>query len=75
MIIPWQQLESETLTNLIEQFVLQEGTEYGEQDMSLESKVAMVRSQLQQNSVVIVYSELHESVNIVLKEQVSSPSC
>ncbi|MGL5974608.1 MAG: YheU family protein, partial [Aeromonas sobria] len=36
MIIPWQELDGDTLTNLIEQFVLQEGTEYGEQDVSLE---------------------------------------
>ncbi|PKQ73602.1 YheU family protein [Aeromonas sobria] len=69
MIIPWQELDSDTLTNLIEQFVLQEGTEYGEQDVSLEVKVDAVRSQLQQGKAVIVYSELHESVNIVVKDR------
>jgi len=52
MIIPWQELDGDTLTNLIEQFVLQEGTEYGEQDVSLEVKVDAVRSQLQQGKVV-----------------------
>ncbi|WP_204448604.1 YheU family protein, partial [Aeromonas veronii] len=36
MIIPWQELDGDTLTNLIEHFVLQEGTEYGEQDVPLE---------------------------------------
>ncbi|KXU81949.1 YheU family protein [Aeromonas enteropelogenes] len=65
MIIPWQELDSETLTNLIEHFVLQEGTEYGEQDVPLARKVETVKAQLQQGSAVIVYSELHESVNIV----------
>ena len=35
MIIPWQDLDSDTLNNLLEHFVLQEGTEYGEQDVSL----------------------------------------
>ncbi len=69
MIIPWQELDGDTLTNLIEQFVLQEGTEYGEQDVSLEVKVDTVRSQLQQGKAVIVYSELHESVNIVVKDR------
>lgn len=69
MIIPWQALDGDTLTNLIEQFVLQEGTEYGEQDVSLEVKVDAVRSQLQQGKAVIVYSELHESVNIVVKDR------
>ncbi|MBL0668793.1 YheU family protein [Aeromonas jandaei] len=69
MIIPWQELDADTLTNLIEHFVLQEGTEYGEQDVSLGTKVEEVRSQLQQGKVVIVYSELHESVNIVPKDR------
>ncbi|MGL4249690.1 MAG: YheU family protein [Aeromonas sp.] len=69
MIIPWQELDADTLTNLIEHFVLQEGTEYGEQDVPLDVKVDAVKIQLQQGKVVIVYSELHESVNIVLKDR------
>ncbi|MGH1408225.1 MAG: YheU family protein [Aeromonas sp.] len=74
MIIPWQELDGETLTNLIEHFVLQEGTEYGEQDVPLGDKVDAVRAQLQQDKAVIVYSELHESVNIVVKDRFSEPS-
>ena len=38
MIIPWQELDPDTLNNLLEHFVLQEGTEYGEQDVSLADK-------------------------------------
>lgn len=74
MIIPWQELDSETLTNLIEHFVLQEGTEYGEQDVPLARKVETVKAQLQQGSAVIVYSELHESVNIVPKDRFIEPA-
>ncbi|MFB2864325.1 YheU family protein [Aeromonas sp. MdU4] len=74
MIIPWQELDADTLTNLIEHFVLQEGTEYGEQEISLGTKVEEVRNQLQQGRVVIVYSELHESVNIVMKDRFIEPS-
>ncbi|ART83051.1 hypothetical protein CBP31_10800 [Oceanisphaera profunda] len=65
MIIPFTDLSSETLDNLIEQFVLQEGTEYGEHDISLSEKVIQVKQQLKVGEAVIVYSELHESVNIV----------
>ena len=32
VIIPWQELEVATLENLIETFVLREGTDYGEQE-------------------------------------------
>lgn len=71
MIIPWQELDPDTLNNLLEHFVLQEGTEYGEQDVSLADKVEAVRQQLRQGSAVIVYSELHESINIVSKESLS----
>lgn len=67
MLIPWQDLEAETLTRLIEQFVLMEGTEYGEHDVSLETKVAQVRRLLKSGDAIIVWSELHDSVNIVPK--------
>lgn len=65
MIIPFTDLSTETLENLIEQFVLQEGTEYGEHDVSLAEKVIQVKQQLKIGEALIVYSELHESVNIV----------
>lgn len=65
MIIPWQDLEGTTLDNLIESFVLREGTDYGEQEMSLTDKVEQVKAQLRTGIAVIVYSELHETVDIV----------
>ena len=69
MIIPLEALNSETLTAIIEQFVLSEGTDYGERCYSLEEKVAHVRHQLETGSAILVYSELHESVNIIPKDQ------
>ncbi|QDY43720.1 YheU family protein [Candidatus Pantoea soli] len=69
MIIPWQELEATTLENLIESFVLREGTDYGEQERSLAQKVADVRRQLEQGEVVLVWSELHESVNIMPRRE------
>ena len=65
MIIPWQDLAPETLDNLIESFVLREGTDYGEQERSLEQKVNDVKRQLKSGDVVLVWSELHETVNIM----------
>lgn len=69
MIIPYEQLDKETLNNLIEAFVLQEGTDYGEQEKTLEEKVADVHQALVKGEVVIVFSELHETVNIMPKDQ------
>ncbi|WP_275553521.1 YheU family protein [Mixta sp. Marseille-Q2659] len=69
MIIPWQDLAPETLDNLIEAFVLREGTDYGEQERSLMEKVEDVRRQLKNGEAVLVWSELHETVNIMPRGQ------
>ena len=69
MIIPIADLTQDTLLNIIEGFVLREGTEYGESDVSLEDKVQQVLLQLKLGEVLLVYSELHETVNIIPKQQ------
>jgi uncharacterized protein YheU (UPF0270 family) len=69
MISPWQDLAPETLDNLIESFVLREGTDYGEQEQTLEQKVADIKRQLQNGEVLIVWSELHETVNFMPRNQ------
>ncbi|WP_063653517.1 YheU family protein [Candidatus Arsenophonus triatominarum] len=69
MIIPWQQLAADTLNNLIESFVLREGTDYGKDEKTLEEKVEDIKQQLRLGSVVLVWSELHETINILPKTQ------
>tara|TARA_R100001377_G_scaffold11273_1_gene5635 strand:- start:114 stop:350 length:237 start_codon:yes stop_codon:yes gene_type:complete len=69
MIIPLDQLPNETLTAIIEGFILREGTEYGAEDVSKEAKISQVKKQLEQGSAVLVYSELHESINILPSDQ------
>lgn len=56
MIIPWQDISPDALDNLIESFVLREGTDYGEHERSLEQKVADVKRQLQSGEAVLVWS-------------------
>jgi len=69
VIIPWKELAADTLENLIESFVLREGTDYGEHERTLEQKVADVRRQLESGDVVLVWSELHETVNLMPRTQ------
>ena len=71
MIIPIEDLSKDALYNLIEGFVLREGTEYGEVDCGLVEKVQQVYSQLKAGEALLVYSELHETVNIIPKDQLS----
>ncbi|WP_415900098.1 YheU family protein [Neptuniibacter sp. QD48_11] len=68
MIIPYQELESDTLTALIEEFVSRDGTDYGEYEFSLSDKVAQVKSLLQSGQVVILFSESTGLCNIVSKD-------
>lgn len=69
MIIPWRDLNPETLDSLLEAFVLREGTDYGEQERTLAEKVDDVRRQLVSGEVVLMWSELHETVNIMPRGQ------
>lgn len=69
MIIPWKELSTEALDNLLESFVLREGTDYGMQEKTLEQKVADVKKQLISGEAVLVWSELHESINIMPASQ------
>ena len=69
MIIPLDALAPEVLENIIKEFVLQEGTDYGAEDVNFDAKLEQVKQQLVSGSAVIVYSELHETVNIMPADQ------
>lgn len=71
MIIPYTELAPDTLQALIEEFITREGTDYGEEDVALDIKVEQVRKQLEQKAIYIVYSELHETCNLMTKEALS----
>lgn len=68
MIIPISELQPDTLEQIIESFVLREGTDYGEQEVSLTEKVKEVHQQLKRGEALLVYSELYETVTIVPKD-------
>ncbi|GFD85698.1 UPF0270 protein YheU [Alteromonas sp. KUL150] len=70
MIVPINALEADTLYSLAESFVLREGTDYGEEEVSLDVKVQQVLDRLKSGEAVLVYSELHESVDIKRKEDI-----
>ncbi|QPG05587.1 YheU family protein [Salinimonas marina] len=73
MLIPIDELSAETLHSIAESFVLREGTDYGEVEASFDEKVAQVLAQLKAGDVVLVYSELHETVDIRSKDALPLP--
>ncbi len=64
MRIPHDTLQPETLRRVIEEFVLREGTEYGEQDVPLLSKVDAVVSQLQAGTAIVLYDAESQTCTI-----------
>lgn len=69
MIVPWQQIAPETLESLLREFVLREGTDYGEIEISVQDKIDQVKQQLETEEAVIVFSELHETVDVQLRHK------
>jgi len=69
MIVPWQEIPPETLDNLIEEFVTRDGTDYGEQEIGIATKVAQVREQLRRDQASVVFDEATETISIFSREQ------
>ena len=63
--IPYDQLNSETLHGVIEEFVTRDGTDYGETEVSLETKISQVLGQLKSGKAVIVFDQATETCNIL----------
>ena len=70
VVIPHGELSADALRGVLESFVLREGTDYGEREISLEQKVAQVLRQLERGEAQIVFDATLQSVDIV----VSRPS-
>ncbi len=64
MIIPWKDLEADTLENLIIEFVSRHGTDNGDES-TLESRIGQVMQLLKSGQVVIVWDAALESANIL----------
>jgi uncharacterized protein YheU (UPF0270 family) len=69
MLIPYEELQPETLAAMIEDFVTRQGAVHGHADVSLEQQREAVMSQLRRGVAVIVFDEEDESVTIVTKDE------
>lgn len=70
--IPHEQLSPEALHGVIESFVLREGTEYGERDVPLDTKIAQVLRQIERGEARIVFDPSSETIDIVVKERLAT---
>lgn len=67
--VPHEQLSPEALRGVIESFVLREGTEYGERDVPLDTKIAQVLRQIERGEAQILFDPNSETIDIVVKER------
>ena len=64
--VPYEQLEPETLQNLIQEFVTRDGSDWGDVDGALEDKVGQVMQQLRNRKAKVVFDLKWETANIVI---------
>lgn len=69
MKIPFEQLQPDTLTQVIETYITQQGMDQFDTQYSLDAKVAQVRLQLEKKKLVLVFDPMTETCNIITNEQ------
>jgi len=68
IVVAHTELSADALEGVIQSYVLREGTDYGERDVSFETKVMQVRRQLERREAQIVYDQNTESIDIVVRK-------
>lgn len=70
--IPYTRLNADTLSAVVEEFILREGTDYGAKEVSLNAKKAQVRKQLEKGEVLITFDPRTENCTLLTRQQFKS---
>ncbi len=63
--IPYDHMSPEALHGVVEEFVTRDGTDYGEVEVPLGTKIAQVMAQLKSGKAVIVFDQETESCTVL----------
>ncbi|MBC7742582.1 MAG: YheU family protein [Bdellovibrionaceae bacterium] len=74
MLVPLEKISDEALHGLIEEFILREGTDYGQVEISLEKKHEQIRKQLVAEHIFVVFDPTEQTASIVRKENLPKDS-
>lgn len=66
--VPHDQLSSEALRGVVEEFLTRDGTDYGEIEVSLETKISQVYGHLKSGKVLIVFDSETQSCTLFDKD-------
>jgi uncharacterized protein YheU (UPF0270 family) len=68
IIVPYTELKEELLLAVVESFVLREGTDYGERELTLEEKAQRLLGRLRTGDAQILYDPESQSITIVPRD-------
>jgi len=63
--VPWDAIDPDTLYRLIEEFVTREGTDYGQQEFDLDTKVQQILAGLKRHQWLIIVDTAMQNTHIV----------
>ncbi len=63
--VPWDAIDPDTLYRLVEEFVTREGTDYGQQEFSLDTKVQQILAGLKRRQWLIIVDTAMQNTHIV----------
>jgi len=69
LIIPWQQLQKDTLINLLEDFVTRDGSDNGD-ETAVDVRVARARHALEKGTAIISFDPPSGQCQLALKNQI-----
>tara|TARA_R110001592_G_scaffold38609_1_gene127279 strand:+ start:127859 stop:128104 length:246 start_codon:yes stop_codon:yes gene_type:complete len=70
--VPPQRLQADVLQALLEDYASRDGTDYGEQELSLAQKVGNLSAQIKKGELLILYEMEGEHWDLVPSEQAKS---
>jgi len=69
VLVPFTRLEADTLQCLLEDFATRDGTDYGEVEMSLVTRVQLLHEQLKSGDARLVYFPVDESIQLLSQRE------
>lgn len=67
VVVPYEKISKEALNGLIDEFILREGTDYGQKEYTLEEKHQQINKQLLSGKIIIVFDSEEQSASIIKK--------
>ena len=74
IIVPPEKISPDALDALIEEFVLRNGTDYGSQEVTLDTKKKQIRLQINSHEIFILFDPQLENTNLLTKNDVKKLS-